>query len=84
MEFANQSLLYWRRHHQKYKLLSVFATKYLGICFSSVASERLFSQSKGFISNRLSSRLETSTTEKFVLMNTGINENEGNNIIILE
>jgi hypothetical protein len=55
-------------YSQKYPLLSIFAAKHLGICSTSVASERLFSQAKGFV-NKERAKLEASTVEKYVLLN---------------
>lgn len=79
LDFAHQPLSFWRQYKDKYPLLSVFAARYLGICSSSVASERLFSQAKRVIDNERS-RLDTEMGEKMVLLNAWYRENDPHNI----
>ncbi|KAL9545662.1 hypothetical protein MBANPS3_007035 [Mucor bainieri] len=79
LDFAHQPLQFWSQQRNKFPYLSLFAAKYLAVCSSSVASERFFSQAKGFI-NKERARLDTEMGERLVLMNAWLREQEEKNI----
>ncbi|KAL9537785.1 hypothetical protein MBANPS3_011469, partial [Mucor bainieri] len=75
LKFGNPVLTYWSRYASKYPMLSKFAAKCLGVSSTSVASERRFSQAKGFIKTERA-LLRPETAEKYVLLNCWYREIE--------
>ena len=64
----DQSPLEWsRRHKSEFPLVSRLARKYLCICDTSVASERVFSAA-GYIGSNLRSRLKPSKIDQITFL----------------
>ena len=51
LDFEEDPLSWWKTHSATYPLLSVAAKKYLSVCATSSASERLFSVSGNIVSS---------------------------------
>lgn len=51
LDFEEDPLLWWKLESRKYPLLSILARKYLCVCATSSASERLFSSSGSIVSS---------------------------------
>ncbi|GAA5811624.1 hypothetical protein MFLAVUS_005064 [Mucor flavus] len=71
--YSRRPLNYWKQKHYLYPTISAFAAKILGVCSTSVASERLFSRDKRTINNERA-RLKPDTGEAFVFISSWMRE----------
>ena len=71
LDTEEEPLLWWKDHENTYPMLSRLARKYLAVCATSSASERLFSSS-GHIVNHLRCNLNPTKVNMLVFLNNNL------------
>ena len=71
LDAEEEPLPWWKRNEKKYPMLAIMARKYLCVCATSSASERLFSSS-GQIVTSLRAHLNPNKVEMLVFLSNNL------------